>query len=63
MSQPFEVSVENLFKQCDPAQFDFSDTSALEPLETVIGLVCEIHPLDWRFVDGRLFFAHVQSDK
>ena len=32
-------------------------------LETVIGLVCEIHPLDWRFVDGRLFFAHVQSDK
>ncbi|MBL0715348.1 MAG: AAA family ATPase [Desulfosarcina sp.] len=47
MSQPFEVSVDNLFKQCDPAQFDFSDTSALEPLETVIGQERAVQSIDF----------------
>lgn len=31
-------------------------------VETVIGLICDIHPLDWRFVGGKLFFAHIQGE-
>ncbi len=30
-------------------------------VETVINLICDIHPIDWRFVDGKLFFAHIQG--
>lgn len=31
-------------------------------LETVIALICDLSPLDWRFVNGKLFFAHLHSD-
>ncbi len=31
-------------------------------VETVINMICDIHPLDWRYVDGKLFFAHIQGE-
>jgi hypothetical protein len=31
-------------------------------VETVIGLICDFQPLDWRYVGGKLFFAHIQGE-
>ncbi len=48
-----------------PPFADFTVNLSVENVtaETVINLICDIHPLDWRYVDGRLFFAHVQGGK
>jgi hypothetical protein len=32
-------------------------------LETVITLLCDIHAMDYKYVKGKLFFAHVQGEK
>ncbi len=47
MSPSYEIPVEALFKHCDPAQFDFQDTSALDPLETVIGQERAVQAIDF----------------
>jgi hypothetical protein len=31
-------------------------------VETVLGLICEIHPLDYKYINGKLFFAHMGGD-
>ena len=31
-------------------------------LETVINLICDFHPLDWKYIGGKLFFAHIQGE-
>jgi hypothetical protein len=45
-----------------PANVEMAVTIQVEnvTVETVISLICDIHPLDWRYVGGRLFFAGVQ---
>ncbi|MGD8242670.1 MAG: AAA family ATPase, partial [Desulfobacterales bacterium] len=47
MSPSYEIPVASLFKQCDPAQFDFQDTSELDPLETVIGQERAVQAIDF----------------
>ena len=31
-------------------------------VETVLNLICDIHPLQYRYINGRLFFAHDATD-
>ena len=47
MSPSYEIPVDALFKQCDPAQFDFQDTAELDPLETVIGQERAVQAIDF----------------
>ena len=47
MASSFEIPVEDLFKPCNPAQFDFGDTSAIDPLETVIGQERAVQAIDF----------------
>ena len=47
MPPSYEIPVEALLKQCDPAQFDFHDTSELDPLETVIGQERAVQAIDF----------------
>jgi hypothetical protein len=47
-----------------PTFVDMAVTLSIEnvTVETVINLICDIHPLDWRYVGGKLFFAHIQGE-
>ena len=47
MAASCEIPVGSLFKQCDPGQFDFRDTSELDPLETVIGQERAVQAIDF----------------
>jgi lon-related putative ATP-dependent protease len=47
MEPSFEIPLENLAKNCDPAQFDFIDTSELDPLEAVIGQERAVQAIDF----------------
>jgi hypothetical protein len=47
-----------------PPFVDFAVTLSVENvnLETVINLICDFHPLDWKYIGGKLFFAHIQGE-
>ncbi|MDJ0855871.1 MAG: AAA family ATPase [Desulfobacterales bacterium] len=47
MAPSFEIPIEDLFRKCDRRQFDFKDTSALDPLETVIGQERAVQAIDF----------------
>lgn len=47
MLEQFAIAPETLRHVCDPDQFDFSDTSALPPLETVIGQERAVQAIDF----------------
>ena len=47
MATSFEIPIDDLFRKCDRRQFDFKDTSALDPLETVIGQERAVQAIDF----------------
>jgi lon-related putative ATP-dependent protease len=47
MLEQFEIAAETLRHVCDPGQFDFSDTSEVPPLETVIGQERAVQAIDF----------------
>jgi len=47
MLKQFAVGTENLRHVCDPTQFDFKDTSELEPLASVIGQERAVQAIDF----------------
>ncbi len=47
MTPSFEISIDDLFRKCDRRQFDFKDTSELDPLETVIGQERAVQAIDF----------------
>ncbi len=47
MTPSLEIPVEAMFRLCDRSQFDFKDTSALTPLETVIGQERAVQAIDF----------------
>ena len=47
MAPSFQIPLEDLFRQCDHRQFDFSDTAELDPLETVIGQERAVQAIDF----------------
>ncbi len=47
MAPSLEIPVEAMFRQCDRNQFDFKDTSALAPPETVIGQERAVQAIDF----------------
>ncbi len=47
MQEHLAVAAEDLRRICDPAQFDFRDTSELKPLESVIGQERAVQAIDF----------------
>ena len=47
MKSSSEIPADDLFKPCDQAQFDFNDTSELDPLKTVIGQERAVQAIDF----------------